>query len=155
MQEDKWVYQIGKDGFAVVFPLIGRVISGGIAIALALASNPAVFFMSLFALFMLVMTLMVLYRQFIMKFLVGENGFYHKTKPGNGRYHRYSELEKAWTSYGDGNNALYFYYQLPGEPPVRFFYNLMDDEAVEYMLSKFRSFHPELEEENEDWEAEE
>ena len=155
MQEDKWVYQIGKDGFAVVFPLIGLVISGGIAIARALASNPAVFFMSLFALFMLVMTLMVLYRQFIMKFLVGENGFYHKTKPGNGRYHRYSELEKAWTSYGDGNNALYFYYQLPGEPPVRFFYNLMDDEAVEYMLSKFRSFHPELEEENEDWEAEE
>lgn len=155
MQEDKWVYQIGKDGFAVVFPLIGLVISGGIAIALALASNPAVFFMSLFALFMLVMTLMVLYRQFIMKFLVGENGFYHKTKPGNGRYHRYSELEKAWTSYGDGNNALYFYYQLPGEPPVRFFYNLMDDEAVEYMLSKFRSFHPELEEKNEDWEAEE
>lgn len=155
MQEDKWVYQIGKDGFAVVFPLIGLVISGGIAIALALANNPAVFFMSLFALFMLVMTLMVLYRQFIMKFLVGENGFYHKTKPGNGRYHRYSELEKAWTSYGDGNNALYFYYQLPGEPPVRFFYNLMDDEAVEYMLSKFRSFHPELEEENEDWDYEE
>lgn len=155
MQEDKWVYQIGKDGFAVVFPLIGLVISGGIAIALALANNPAVFFMSLFALFMLVMTLMVLYRQFIMKFLVGENGFYHQTKPGNGRYHRYSELEKAWTSYGDGNNALYFYYQLPGESPVRFFYNPMDDEAVEYMLSKFRSFHPELEEENEDWDYEE
>lgn len=155
MQEDKWVYQIGKDGFAVVFPLIGLVISGGIAIALALANNPAVFFMSLFALFMLVMTLMVLYRQFIMKFLVGENGFYHQTKPGNGRYHRYSELEKAWTSYGDGNNALYFYYQLPGEPPVRFYYNLIDDEAVEYMLSKFRSFHPELEEENEDWDYDE
>lgn len=155
MQEDKWVYQIGKDGFAVVFPLIGLVISGGIAIALALANNPAVFFMSLFALFMLVMTLMVLYRQFIMKFLVGENGFYHKTKPGNGRYHRYSELEKAWTSYGDGTNALYFYYQLPGESPVRFFYNLIDDEAVEYMLSKFRSFHPESEEENEDWDYDE
>lgn len=155
MEEDKWVYEIGKDGFAVVFPLIGLVISGGIAIALALANNPAVFFMSLFALFMLVMTLMGLYRRFIVKFLVGENGFYHQTKPGNGRYHRYSELEKAWTSYGDGNNALYFYYQLPGEPPVRFFYNLMDDEAVEYMLSKFRSFHPELEEENEDWDYDE
>lgn len=155
MEEDKWVYEIGKDGFAVVFPLIGLVISGGIAIALALANNPAVFFMSLFALFMLVMTLMGLYRRFIVKFLVGENGFYHKTKPGNGRYHRYSELDKAWTAYGDGNNALYFYYQLPGQSPVRFFYNLMDDEAVEYMLSKFRSFHPELEEENEDWEADE
>ena len=155
MEEDKWVYEIGKDGFAVVFPLIGLVISGGIAIALALANNPAVFFMSLFALFMLVMTLMVLYRQFIMKFLVGKNGFYHKTRPGNGHYHRYSELEKAWTSYGDGNNALYFYYQLPGQSPVRFFYNLIDDEAVEYMLSKFRSFHPELEEENEDWDYDE
>ena len=155
MEEDKWVYEIGKDGFAVVFPLIGLVISGGIAIALALANNPAVFFMSLFALFMLVMTLMGLYRQFIMKFLVGENGFYHQTKPGNGRYHRYSELEKAWTSYGDGNNALYFYYQLPGQSPVRFFYNLIDDEAVEYMLSKFRSFHPELKEENEDWDYDE
>lgn len=155
MEEDKWVYEIGKDGFAVVFPLIGLVISGGIAIALALANNPAVFFMSLFALFMLVMTLMVLYRQFIMKFLVGKNGFYHKTRPGNGHYHRYSELEKAWTSYGDGNNALYFYYQLPGQSPVRFFYNLIDDEAVEYMLSKFRSFHPELKEENEDWDYDE
>lgn len=155
MEEDKWVYEIGKDGFAVVFPLIGLVISGGIAIALALANNPAVFFMSLFALFMLVMTLMVLYRQFIMKFLVGKNGFYHKTRPGNGHYHRYSELEKAWTSYGDGNNALYFYYQLPGQSPVRFFYNLIDDEAVECMLSKFRSFHPELKEENEDWDYDE
>lgn len=155
MQEDKWVYQIGKDGFAVVFPLIGLAISGSVAIALALANNPAVFFIGLFALFMLVMTLMGLYRRFIVKFLVGENGFYHQTKPGNGRYHRYSELEKAWTAYGDGNNALYFYYQMPGQSPVRFFYNLMDDEAVEYMLSKFRSFHPELEEENEDWEAEE
>ena len=155
MQEDKWVYQIGKDSLAVIFPLIGLAISGGVAIALALANNPAVFFIGLFALFMLVMTLMGLYRRFIVKFLVGENGFYHKTKPGNGRYHRYSELEKAWTSYGDGNNALYFYYQLPGQSPVRFYYNLMDDEAVEYMLSKFRSFHPELEEANEDWDYEE
>lgn len=155
MEEDKWVYEIGKDGFAVVFPLIGLVISGGIAVALALANNPAVFFMSLFALFMLVMTLMVLYRQFIMKFLVGKNGFYHKTRPGNGRYHRYSELDKAWTAFGGGTNALYFYYQLPGQSPVRFYYNPMDDEAVEYMLSKFRSFHPELEEENEDWDYEE
>lgn len=155
MEEDKWVYEIGKDGFAVVFPLIGLAISGGVAIALALANNPAVFLIGLFALFMLVMTLMGLYRQFIMKFLVGKNGFYHKTRPGNGHYYRYSELVNAWTSYGDGNNALYFYYQLPGEPPVRFFYNLMDDEAVEYMLSKFRSFHPELEAENEDWDYEE
>ena len=153
MQEDKWVYQIGKDSLSVIFPLIGLAVSGGVAIALALAKNPAGFFVGLFALFMLVMTLMGLYRRFIVKFLVGENGFYHQTKPGNGRYHRYSELEKAWTAYGDGTNALYFYYQLPGQPPVRFFYNLMDDEAVEYMLSKFRSFHPELEEE-EDWDEE-
>lgn len=155
MEEDKWVYEIGKDGFAVVFPLIGLAISGGIAIALALANNPAVFFMSLFALFMLVMTLMGLYRRFIVKFLVGENGFYHQTKPGNGRYHRYSELDKAWTAFGGGTNALYFYYQLPGKSPVRIFYNPIEDEAVEYMLSKFRSFHPELEEENEDWDYEE
>ena len=155
MQEDKWVYQIGKDGFAVVFPLIGLVISGSIAIALALANNPAVFLIGLFALFMLVMTLMGLYRRFIVKFLVGENGFYHQTKPGNGRYHRYSELEKAWTAFDGGTKSLYFYYQLPGKSPVRFYYNPMDDEAVEYMLSKFRSFHPELEEENEDWDYEE
>lgn len=155
MEEDKWVYEIGKDGFAVVFPLIGLVISGGIAIALALANNPAVFLIGLFALFMLVMTLMGLYRRFIVKFLVGENGFYHQTKPGNGHYHRYSELDKAWTAFGGGTNALYFYYQLPGQSPVRFYYNPMDDEAVEYMLSKFRSFHPELEEENEDWDYDE
>ena len=155
MQEDKWVYQIGKDSLAVVFPLIGLAISGGVAIALALANNPAVFFIGLFALFMLVMTLMGLYRQFIVKFLVGENGFYHQTKPGNGRYHRYSELVNAWTAFGGGTNALYFYYQLPGQSPVRFYYNLMYDEAVEYMLSKFRSFHPELEEENEDWDYDE
>lgn len=155
MQEDKWVYQIGKDGLTVVFPLIGLVISGGIAIALALANNPAVFFVGLFALFMLVMTLMGLYRRFIVKFLVGENGFYHRSRPGNGRYYRYSELEKAWTAFDGGTKSLYFYYQLPGQSPVRFFYNLIDDEAVEYMLSKFRSFHPELKEENEDWDYDE
>ena len=64
MQEDKWVYQIGKDSLAVIFPLIGLAISGGVAIALALANNPAVFLIGLFALFMLVMTLMGLYRRF-------------------------------------------------------------------------------------------
>ena len=101
------------------------------------------------------MTLMGLYRRFIVKFLVGENGFYHKTKPGNGHYYRYSELDKAWTAFGGGTNALYFYYQLPGKSPVRIFYNPIEDEAVEYMLSKFRSFHPEWEEENEDWDYEE
>lgn len=155
MQEDKWVYQIGKDGLTVIVPLIALAVFGGIAIALALAKNPAVFIAGLLAVFMLVLTLMGLYRLFIVKFLVGENGFYHQTRPGNGRYHRYSELEKAWSSYGEGTNALYFYYQLSGKSPVRIFYNLIDDEAVEYMLSKFRSFHPELEEEDEDWEDEE
>ena len=39
MQEDKWVYQIGKDSLAVIFPLIGLAVSGGVAIALALANN--------------------------------------------------------------------------------------------------------------------
>lgn len=155
MQEDKCVYQIGKDEAGVVVTLICLVVFGILAIWLAYVEHPAALFVGPLALMILVMASAIIYRHFIMKFLVGENGFYHRSRPGNGRYHRYSELEKAWTSYGDGNNALYFYYQLPGEPPVRFFYNLIDDEAVEYMLSKFRSFHPELEEENEDWDYDE
>ena len=155
MQEDKCVYQIGKDEAGVVVTLICLVVFGILAIWLAYVEHPAALFVGPLALMILVMASAIIYRHFIMKFLVGENGFYHRSRPGNGRYNRYSELEKAWTSYGDGNNALYFYYQLPGEPPVRFFYNLIDDEAVEYMLSKFRSFHPELEEENEDWDYEE
>ena len=155
MQEDKCVYQIGKDEAGVVVTLICLVVFGILAIWLAYVEHPAALFVGPLALMILVMASAIIYRHFIMKFLVGENGFYHRSRPGNGRYHRYSELEKAWTSYGDGNNALYFYYQLPGQSPVRFFYNLIDDEAVEYMLSKFRSFHPELEEENEDWEEEE
>ena len=155
MQEDKCVYQIGKDEAGVVVTLICLVVFGILAIWLAYVEHPAALFVGPLALMILVMASAIIYRHFIMKFLVGENGFYHRSRPGNGRYHRYSELEKAWTSYGDGNNALYFYYQLPGEPPVRFFYNLMDDEAVEYMLSKFRSFHPELEKENEDWDYDE
>ena len=155
MQEDKCVYQIGKDEAGVVVTLICLVVFGILAIWLAYVEHPAALFVGPLALMILVMASAIIYRHFIMKFLVGENGFYHRSRPGNGRYHRYSELEKAWTSYGDGNNALYFYYPLPGEPPVRFFYNLIDDEAVEYMLSKFRSFHPELEEENEDWDYDE
>ena len=155
MQEDKCVYQIGEDEAGVVVTLICLVVFGILAIWLAYVEHPAALFVGPLALMILVMASAIIYRHFIMKFLVGENGFYHRSRPGNGRYHRYSELEKAWTSYGDGNNALYFYYQLPGEPPVRFFYNLIDDEAVEYMLSKFRSFHPELEEENEDWDYDE
>lgn len=155
MQEDKCVYQIGKDEAGVVVTLICLVVFGILAIWLAYVEHPAALFVGPLALMILVMASAIIYRHFIMKFLVGENGFYHRSRPGNGRYHRYSELEKAWTSYGDGNNALYFYYQLPGQSPVRFYYNLIDDEAVEYMLSKFHSFHPELEEENEDWDYDE
>lgn len=155
MQEDKCVYQIGKDEAGVVVTLICLVVFGILAIWLAYVEHPAALFVGPLALMILVMASATIYRHFIMKFLVGENGFYHRSRPGNGRYHRYSELEKAWTAFDGGTKSLYFYYQLPGKSPVRIFYNPIEDEAVEYMLSKFRSFHPELEEENEDWESEE
>lgn len=155
MQEDKCVYQIGKDEAGVVVTLICLVVFGILAIWLAYVEHPAALFVGPLALMILVMASAIIYRHFIMKFLVGENGFYHRSRPGNGRYYRYSELEKAWTAFDGGTKSLYFYYQLPGQSPVRFFYNLIDDEAVEYMLSKFRSFHPELKEENEDWDYDE
>lgn len=155
MQEDKCVYQIGKDEAGVVVTLICLVVFGILAIWLAYVEHPAALFVGPLALMILVMASAIIYRHFIMKFLVGENGFYHRSRPGNGRYHRYSELEKAWTAFDGGTKSLYFYYQLPGKSPVRIFYNPIEDEAVEYMLSKFRSFHPELEEENEDWDYEE
>lgn len=143
MQEGKWLYQIGKNTMGVIVSLIPLALFGGVAVWLHLTKHPAVIIAGLFTALALAVTLVGIYRLIFVKFLVSEAGFFHQTRPGNGRFYRYSELQNAWSSQGTGQTGatgLYFHYQLKGKPPVRVYCTPIDLEAIHYMLKRFQAY---------------
>lgn len=143
MQDGKWLYQIGKNTMGVVVSLIPLALFGGVAFWLYRTENPAVILVGLFTVLALALTLAGIYRLIFVKFLVGETGFYHQTRPGNGRFYRYSELQNAWSSSGTGQTGatgLYVHYQLKGKPPVRVYCTPIDQDGIDYMLKQFQAY---------------
>lgn len=143
MQEGKWLYQIGKNTMGVVVSLIPLVLFGGVALWLSRTGNPAAVLAGLFTLLALAVTLAGVYRLLFVKLLVSENGFFHQTRPGNGRFYRYNQLQNAWSSSGTGQTGatgLYFHYQLKGKPPVRVFCTHADQEGIDYVLQQFQAY---------------
>lgn len=75
-----------KTGNGAILP--GRIILAVFAVAFALS----------------------LYRVVFFKVLIGRDGFFYQSAPGNGRYYRYSELRNAWVSAGKETSSMSTFY---------------------------------------------
>lgn len=80
-----------------------------------------------------------LYRTIFFKVLIGKDGFYYQSAPGNGRYFRYSEIRRAWISSGRETNArtaIYLGYETRDGKTIKISITGADTDAAEYMIER-------------------
>ena len=100
MKNKQYLYKVGGRIQGLFPSLFMLAIFGGITIYLHTIRHGAFLFGLLLTIIMLVIIFLSILRSIFVKVLIYEDGFYHQTKPGNGRYYKYSEISQAWQSDG-------------------------------------------------------
>lgn len=140
MEHREWQYQVGGNRTGTVIAGIMLVIFAGLSIWLQSTKNGAFLFSMILTVFMLLAFLAALYRVLFVKLLIGQNGFYHQTKPGNGQYYDYSSIKTAWISSGksvNGTQTGYLHYEPINAEAVVFAFLPADEDAIGYLLRCF------------------
>lgn len=142
MRKDQWEYKISAGFTGVVLSFIMLAIFGGISIWLYTGKNGAFLFGMILTVIMFVVFLVALYRAVFYKVLIGKDGLYYQTNPGNGKYYDYSEIEKAWISSGrnlNGTEGNYCNYETIDGKLIRFPFFPADFEGIEYLLKSIEA----------------
>ena len=92
MEERNWKYKITSSWTAVIAVAITTVVSGGFTFWLYTAHDGAFVGLGGLTAFFAIICVLSEYGAMSFKVLVGESGFYFRTKPGNGRYYRYGDI---------------------------------------------------------------
>ena len=113
------------------------VLFGGVSIYLYL-DKQGIFLFSLFlTVIALVLVFVCIFQAKFVKVLIGENGIYYQTKPGNGRFAAYREISEAWgklrrKSERDGTHFVN--YRTADGRVVRFPFYPYESEGVHYLI---------------------
>lgn len=137
LKNKKWKYKIGGSLHGLIPSLFLLALFGGLSIWLYKTDNSAYFFAMILAAFVVAILIAVIYRALFVTVLIYDDGCYHQTKPGKGKYYKYSEIKKAWVSSGkdstDANNFFCNYKTYDGEV-VRFPFFLVESDGVDYLI---------------------
>ncbi len=139
MATQQWKYQIGTGKTPVVLSLGMTVLFGSLSLWLHKAQNPAYLFCDILSVIMAVLLLITVYRLLFYKVLIGKDGFYYQTQIGNGMYHNYSELNKAWFSAGQnlsGHQSKYCHFETADGKVYRFAVYYNDETAAQYLVRR-------------------
>lgn len=71
--------------------------------------------------------------------MIGKNGFYYQTGPGNGKFYNYVEVEKVWVNSGEAQNGAqedYCNIEILGMPVIRFQFFYADEKGVNYLIKR-------------------
>lgn len=110
MKERNWKYKITGNWFGPMVIAITTAVSGGFTFWLYTAHDGAFVGLGGLTAFFAIICVLSAYGAMSFKLLVDKDGFYFRTKPGNGRYYRYSEICSMWLSSGretDTQEATY------------------------------------------------
>ena len=88
MKSGKWKYKVGGRARGIIPSLFLAVLFGGVSIYLYLDKQGIFLFSLLLTVFALVLVFVCVFQAKFVKVLIGKNGIYHQTKPGNGRFVR-------------------------------------------------------------------
>ena len=141
MEKQEWKYKIGAGKMPVILTVIMFAIFGGLTAWLYSTDNGAFIFTGLFSVILLVLVIATVYRLVFFKVLIGKDGFYYQTAPGNGKYYDYSDVEKAWLNSGEAQNRGqedYCNIEIPGKPVIRFQFFFADEKAVNYLINRIK-----------------
>lgn len=162
MDRKDYEYKIGSNAPGLIPALIMLAVFGGVTAYLYVKGSGAVIFTGGFAALLLIVCAVSVYKTTITRILVYRDGIYYRSKPGNGRFYKYTEIKKAWHSLPH-EEEIYFPEEDSGRPEegepegvtgtengvtdycvfktnkgetVRFFFFPADIEAVEYFIER-------------------
>lgn len=139
MGNQQWTHKITSGKAGVILSFIMLVGFGALAFWFHSTGNDAIIIGRIVVIFAAVAFFLALYRAVFFKVLIGKDGFFHQSHPGNGRYYRYSEIRKAWVSSGRETNAQetnYCNYETNEGKIVRFFITGANMDAVAFFLKR-------------------
>lgn len=153
MEERNWKYKITSNWTAVIAVAITTVVSGGFTFWLYTAHDGAFVGLGGLTAFFAIICVLSAYGAMSFKLLVDKDGFYFRTKPGNGRYYRYREVRSMWLA-TDGMTDLqqvtYCNFETMDGKRSRFLVLDPQLDAVDYMIERVEAVGDSREEDDRD-----
>ena len=153
MEERNWKYKITGNWTAVIAVAITTAVSGGFTFWLYTAHDGAFVGLGGLTAFFAIICVLSAYGAMSFKVLVGESGFYFRTKPGNGRYYRYHEIRSMWLATDketDLQQATYCNFEAMDGKRSRFLVLDPQLDAVDYMIERVEAVGDSREEDDRD-----
>ena len=139
VKNKNWKYKIGVDTFSFVPLTISLIIFGGVTFWLKIADNGIFLFTGFISALLIIIALYNLYRLFASKLLISEDGFYHQTHIGNGKFYKYLDIEEAWISEGRSVTGVinkYLNYRTFDGTVVKYYFTSQYTDEIEYLVSQ-------------------
>ena len=153
MEERNWKYKITGSWTAVIAVAITTVVSGGFTFWLYTAHDGAFVGLGGLTAFFAIICVLSAYGAMSFKLLVDKDGFYFRTKPGNGRYYRYREIRSMWLATDgmtDLQQATYCNFETVEGKRTRFLVLDPQLDAVDYMIERVEAVGASHEEDDRD-----
>lgn len=153
MEERNWKYKITSNWTAVIAVAITTVVSGGFTFWLYTAHDGAFVGLGGLTAFFAIICVLSAYGAMSFKLLVDKDGFYFRTKPGNGRYYRYREIRSMWLATDketDLQQATYCNFETMDGKRSRFLVLDPHLDAVDYMIERVEAVGASHEEDDRD-----
>lgn len=139
MDKKQWKYRIGGNVIGTILVFIMLVGIAALCLWFQKTGNDAIILGRIILTMFAVAFALGLYRTVFFKVLIGKDGFFHQSAPGNGRYYRYSEIRNAWLNSGretSANTAIYCNYETRNGKTVRIAITEADTDAVNYLIKR-------------------
>lgn len=153
MEERNWKYKITGSWTAVIAVAITTVVFGGFTFWLYTAHDGAFVGLGGLTAFFAIICVLSAYGAMSFKLLVDKDGFYFRTKPGNGRYYRYREIRSMWLATDketDLQQATYCNFETVEGKRTRFLVLDPQLDAVDYMIERVEAVGASHEEDDRD-----
>lgn len=153
MEQRNWKYKITSSWTAVIAVAITTAVSGGFTFWLYTAHDGAFVGLGGLTAFFAIICVLSAYGAMSFKLLVDKDGFYFRTKPGNGRYYRYREIRSMWLATDketDLQQATYCNFETMDGKRSRFLVLDPHLDAVDYMIERVEAVGASREEDDRD-----
>ena len=153
MKERNWKYKITGNWFGPMVIAITTAVSGGFTFWLYTAHDGAFVGLGGLTAFFAIICVLSAYGAMSFKLLVDKDGFYFRTKPGNGRYYRYREIRSMWLATDketDLQQATYCNFETMDGKRSRFLVLDPNLDAVDYMIERVEAVGASHEEDDRD-----
>ena len=153
MKERNWKYKITGNWFGPMVIAITTAVSGGFTFWLYTAHDGAFVGLGGLTAFFAIICVLSAYGAMSFKLLVDKDGFYFRTKPGNGRYYRYREIRSMWLATDketDLQQATYCNFETMDGKRSRFLVLDPNLDAVDYMIERVEAVGDSREEDDRD-----